>query len=343
MRNSMYKLIGVLIILSFVLVACAPADEPAPQEPAPGDNNAQQPADGIAGLAMTNRISEEWKQSGKMFAVPSVAAREACAVACHDGYAFSTGEFTDPEQFDEEGMHFVGIDCQSCHSGTGQELMDTGLVSVPFADEEIQAGTGALCITCHHGRRDTRAIYEEYEGGGATRFSYPHYGPAALTTGMGGVEYPDVEYGHTPAHGELENTCLTCHMPQTADGYRDHTFQMDEQYAGQTCGGCHSGITDWNLNGFQDQVQEWVSQLEEAIFEETGSVYISSGGGQLIFYADEARTETLTPDQVSLEAFIAAYNVYLIRTEGSWGVHNPAYTRSLLQESYRALTGDELQ
>ncbi|OEF98292.1 hypothetical protein [Desulfuribacillus alkaliarsenatis] len=335
MRKNALLMNLIVIVIVIIISACAPQAEPYQ---APERDPMLVPPDEIVlvdGFELTNRVTEEWKRSGKMFTLTGPAQRESCAVACHDGYAFSTGEFA--------RQHIVSIDCQACHSDRALEYLRNGTVDVPFTDEPLEAGMGALCITCHHGRTDARAKYEIFANGGGVRLTAPHHGPAALTTGLGGMEYPNVTYGHSIAHENLQDTCISCHMPETLEGYALHTFVLDDAYAPIICGNCHAGITDFNLNGFQNQVLEWVSQLEDAIFEETGAIALSEGGGQLLLFTDEERRQRVNPRDVSLEVYVAAYNAYLVRSDGSLGVHNPQYTKSLLQESYRALTGEDLR
>lgn len=314
-----------------------------------GTGNGDEPA--LGSLELTNTISAEWRESGKQFANVYAAGRSAtdCG-ACHDGFGFSVKDEIDfttewnpggvDETMDTFPEHNTGIDCQSCHAGAGLAYMESGTVELPYATIE-DAGTGAGCMFCHSGRRDTPAAFEEYAAGEATRFTYPHYGPAAVFTGQGGMEYPDRDYASTGAHANLEDSCVYCHMPETEDGYRAHNFQMDTAYIDQTCGTCHNDIgEDYNYRGFVDEIEEKRNNLLAAITEETGAVNVTTGGGQLVFEGPDG--EPLGIEDVSLEAFVAGYTYYEIYAEGSHGIHNPAYARSLLDNAYEALTGEPM-
>ena len=305
---------------------------------------------GIDSLEMTNLITAEWQKSGKQFAMSYAAGRSAntCA-SCHDGYGFSVkNEIDFATQWNPGGAnadmemnpeHLTGIGCQACHAGAGLDYMVSGTVELPYATID-NAGKGAACMFCHSGRRDTAAEYEAYAAGTATRFSYPHYGPAALLTAKGMMEYPDMEYASTDAHASISDSCVACHMPETEDGYVSHTFMMDVAYIEQTCASCHSGIENYNLNGYQDNVKAMLDQLKTAVMEATGAVDITSASGQLVFTGADG--EPMTKEQISTEAFVAGYNYYGIKSEGSYGVHNPKYTESLIKNSYKALTGEDM-
>ncbi|MBS4032164.1 MAG: ammonia-forming cytochrome c nitrite reductase subunit c552 [Clostridiales bacterium] len=335
-------LAGLALVLVLALVAgCGTQAPPQTTNPV---------VEGISALEMANLITAEWQASGKQFAMSYAAGRSAntCA-SCHDGYGFSVkNEINFATEWNPGGAnaememnpeHLTGIGCQACHAGAGLDYMNSGTVELPYATID-NAGKGAACMFCHSGRRNTAAEYEAYAAGGATRFSYPHYGPAALLTAKGMMEYPDMEYASTGAHANIADSCVYCHMPETEDGYVSHIFVMDVAFVDQTCGSCHSGIENYNLNGYQDNVKAMLTQLKEAVMEATGAVDITSASGQLVFKAADGTS--MTTDQISTEAFVAGYNYYGIKSEGSYGVHNPKYTESLIKNSYKALTGEDM-
>lgn len=334
-------LLGLALVLILALVSgCGKQAEPVN-----GGNN-----DGIDSFEAVNLITAEWRESGKQFAQSYSAGRSGtdCA-SCHDGHGFSVKNeinFTtdwNPGGVDEAMKtfpeHLVGIDCQACHTGAGLGYMTSGTVKLPYATIE-NAGKGAACMFCHSGRRDTSAAYEEYAAGSATRFTYPHYGPASIMTGLGGMEYPDMEYASTTAHANITDSCVACHMPETEDGYTSHKFVMNTTYIEKTCGECHKGTENYNVNGFQDNIKSMLDQLEAAILEATGAVSIGSASGQLLF--EGANGEPMTTSEISTEAFVAGYNWYGVKTEGSYGIHNPKYAESLLKNSFKALTGNDM-
>jgi formate-dependent nitrite reductase cytochrome c552 subunit len=337
-----------LIVLGMTLVLVITLMAGCGQQAKPPDNGSV--VEGIDSLEMVNLITSEWKASGKQFAQSYAAGRSGntCA-SCHDGHGFSVKDEIDfvtgwnpggaNEAMETYPEHLTGIDCQSCHTGVGLGYINSGKVELPYATID-NAGKGAACMFCHSGRRNTPAEYEAYAAGGATRFSYPHYGPAAIMTGQGGMEYPNMDYASTGAHAGITDSCVACHMPETKEGYLSHTFTMDTAYIAQTCGTCHNGIDTYNMGGYQDNIKAMMAKLEEAIKEATGAVAVGTDVGQLKF--ENAAGEAMTIEEISIEAFVAGYNWYGVKSDGSYGIHNPKYTESLLKNSYRALTGKDM-
>lgn len=340
MRIIIYILASVMILV-MALTGCRAAD---PIEPGGPDGESAADGEQIAALESTENISAQWKLSEKKFMDPFPAGRgpeEGNCRLCHDGYAFSNQKM---EDLPDELPHVTGIDCQACHTDFGKETLDSGSVDLTNQNlgyiDLVEAGTGSMCFACHHGRRNPEVAYEEKVSGEMNRFTYPHYGPAAVLTGEGGMELAEYEYSSTTAHVNIENSCVGCHMPDTDNGYAAHTFYMDEAYLEQSCATCHSGIDTFNLNGVQDEVKAMKDQLYEAILDDTGATEVTTAGGQFIF--EIADGSTLEVEEVSDEAYLAAYNWYLVKGDGSLGVHNPAYAKSLLRNSYENLTGEEM-
>ncbi len=333
-------LIVLLFICVFMLVASVTAAEKQ-----------------LTALQVTEKITGEWQQSGKAFTYASKdlanpeatnysggATRTPCS-DCHDGFVFSTGVFDEARAFEGNATAF---DCQACHTGAGAELIKSGIVdaSMPqnkgsFITENFEAGSGALCITCHNNRRNPTDLVAKYKQG-ESAITLPHHegGAASLFTGKGGAELPGVTYASSTAHTNLEDSCVTCHMPKTSEGYMSHTFAMEPAYIGEACGSCHVGAKDYNINGFQDEVAAKLEVLKKAIMEDVGIATLEYDGHNWK-YADAAGTE-IDKGAFSQEAYAAFYNFIMIQDDGSLGIHNPRYTMSLIDESYKALTGNPM-
>ena len=78
--------------------------------------------------------------------------------------------------------------------------------------------------------------------------------------------------------------------------------------------------------------------LEEAIGAAIGGGSFAVEAGRIRFM--DAAGEPLA--EVPNEVYQAAFNHVLITQDGSLGVHNPIYTVQLLQQAYRALTGNDV-
>ncbi|NLT93980.1 MAG: ammonia-forming cytochrome c nitrite reductase subunit c552 [Clostridia bacterium] len=290
-------------------------------------------------LEIIETISEEWKSSGHQYAVTATAGRGISCGKCHDGVGFA--EQLEYADIDFQPDHQTGIDCQACHTGFGKERIDTGTAKLPFMDETFNGGTGAVCASCHNSNSNPDVLFAQSEAGELSRYSYPHYGMnAALLTGQGGMEIPGANYLVSIAHSTIEDSCVFCHMPETEKGYKSHTFKADLKYFDQTCGSCHvdQTIKTFNIGGLQDEIKEQLAKLEQAILDATGAVRIEAASGSFTYYDAEGNQITDIPH----EAYVATYNWRLVAKDGSYGVHNPLYAKSLIRESYKYLTGEDL-
>ena len=321
-------LIMFLLSLLFLITGCSEKEI----------SNNEQEEDGLS-LDLIEAISEEWKSSGHQYAVTVTAGRGINCARCHDGVGYAEQlAYADVDFLPE---HQAGIDCQACHTGFGKERIDTGLAELPFMSEPFQGGSGAVCASCHNGNNNPDTLFAQSEAGELTRYSYPHYGMnSALLTGQGGMEIPGEEYLVSIAHSTIEDSCVTCHMPVTEEGYKSHTFKADLKYFDQTCGSCHVDQTEktFNIGGLQDEIKEKLNKLEKAILDATGAVKIETGVGAFTYYDAQGNVITDIPH----EAYVATYNWRLVAEDGSFGVHNPLYAKSLLEKSYNYLTGEDL-
>jgi hypothetical protein len=210
-------------------------------------------------------------------------------------------------------------DCRACHqiheTFTGQDwaLETTEPVDL-FAYEGVtyDGGLGNLCVQCHQSRRD---IAEAVDGEIEVTSTHwgPHHGPqSAMLLGIGGAG--DVE-GSPSAHYQMvEDTCVACHMGEN----RVHAFEP----VLATCQGCHSGAEDFDINGTQTEIQELLDQLGEAL--------IAAG------WLDEEGHPAVTSIPETEAA--ALWNwIYIAHEDRSLGVHNPSYTRALLEISLEAM------
>ncbi len=346
MNRKIFFPLCLLVLLTLLIAFTAGCPARTPEED--NDDAAPPPTNGGAAEIDINSLTAQWDDSGHALNLPNPSGRDGC-ILCHDGHGFS-------QQIDamadipagrkvgegEDAVATTATDCAACHTGYGQELMEAGTVSIPTA-EDVSSGLGALCMACHNARREPDIA--------DARRSSPHSSSQAdVFTATGGIRLEDFDVGSTGAHVNLENACVACHMPEDPAGFAYHGFDMPQDFVGQSCSQCHSGITDFNMTaggdydgdgqaaGFQDEVQGLLSLLEEAISEELEGASFASRGGAFVFTdANDNPIEDI-PDEV----YLATYNWYLISTDGSLGIHNPAFTISLLQQSYQALTGEEV-
>jgi hypothetical protein len=149
--------------------------------------------------------------------------------------------------------------CATCHDphdvgttsggpGTNAKVRVTGKTPPLMAGfTATNVGTGAICMTCHNGRRGLR---DDANFNLADSTRAPHAGPQADVL-MGQNMY-FAKVGTPGIHSMIQDSCVTCHMESTnppaglayknADGSyggTNHTF-----FASNTiCAKCHSNIT----------------------------------------------------------------------------------------------------
>ena len=142
----------------------------------------------------------------------------------------------------------------------------------------------------------------------------PHHGPqSAMLLGLAGAG--DVTGSPAGHYTLVENTCVGCHMGEGAN----HTFEPDIA----SCTGCHADAENFDINGLQTEVQEMLDELEAGL---VALGWLDDEGHPAVASVPEAQAAAL-------------WNwIYIAHEDKSLGVHNPAYTKALLEAGLAALT-----
>jgi hypothetical protein len=207
-------------------------------------------------------------------------------------------------------------------------------------------GPGNTCMWCHRSRVDI-TNYLTPAGNAITSVRWgPHEGPESdVFTGVGGYEYKGKVYGQSTHEKQL--SCVDCHMVSVTDNANvpDHSFSPKLT----ACLGCHATATNFNINGFQSQIQSAMTQIETTfnaaglLTRATSSPYTPLTKAQL---GDGNWSQDqpvpggmmdgglMTSDQAG-----ALYNYLIVSRGGAYGVHNTTYIAQLLYDSYFSLTG----
>jgi hypothetical protein len=229
-------------------------------------------------------------------------------------------------------------DCRACHdihmtyTAADWALTTTDPVDF-FAFEGVtyDGGEGNLCANCHQPRRGLA----EPDADGNIEVT-EHFGPHPSGQGgilMGVAGSPDVE-GSPGSHATMvEGTCVACHMGEGDS----HTFEADVD----ACQACHSGMESFDDTGLQTEVQGKLDLLEAELVdrglldEEEHPVYlILDAEGNPVLDEEGNPMAMAVP---APEAYALWNWIYIAHDDGSLGVHNPAYTRALLDASLEAL------
>lgn len=280
--------------------------------------------------------------------------------------------------------------CATCHDphdvgttssdkNTNAKVRVTSTTSLLMAGfTATNVGTGAICMTCHNGRRDLRDD-THFTVADATRA--PHEGPQADIL-MGQNMY-FTKVGTRGLHSMIQDSCVSCHMESTdppsalalqnADGSyvgTNHSF-----YASNTiCNKCHTNITKETVQApVQAKLDSLKAQLETAIknvmqaqiragntidlngvksirnaSDITAVEFISSHGrqgvnvtltgGTKVSDLSLATVKVVRPAGTPVELYAVAdpaigkagWNYFMVESDKSKGVHNPAFVNSAL-------------
>jgi hypothetical protein len=102
---------------------------------------------------------------------------------------------------------------------------------------------------------------------------------------------------------------------------RVHTYEPNAA----TCQACHSDAESFDINGVQTEVQAQLDELGDAL---VAAGVLSEDGPEGHPTVEEA------PEGVAT----ALWNwIYIAHEDKSLGVHNPAYTKALLEAAFAAL------
>jgi len=263
-------------------------------------------------------VSEAVHGTGESY----VRGTSASCAACHSGGAFSkmVADGLTPDTVTAGDPNPTRQDCRTCHqvhtsyTTADWELETTEPVKLyAFEDLTFNGGKGNLCANCHQPRR----LIDAVDADGNIRVSSTHWGPhhgpqSAMLIGKGGAG--DVA-GNPSAHAMLvRGTCVTCHIGENMS----HTFEA----VMSSCLVCHQDAEDFDVDGLQTEVAALIAELSEllvakGLLDEEGHPVVG------VYPAAEAS---------------ALWNYIFIEIEdGSLGVHNPIYTKALLEASIAAL------
>ena len=205
-------------------------------------------------------------------------------------------------------------DCRTCHqvhtTYTGEDwaLETTDAVSLSAVGETFDGGKGNLCANCHQ----PRSLVGEADADGNIEVTSTHWGPhhgpqAAYLMGLAGAGVEGKPASH---YSMVEDTCVSCHLAS-------HAFEPSLA----ACQACHDGIEEFDFSGLQADTQAKLDELKELL---VGAGLLDEEGEPVVGVYPAAQAQAL-------------WNYIFIAFEDkSLGVHNPAFTRELLEASLAA-------
>jgi nitrate reductase cytochrome c-type subunit len=254
---------------------------------------------------------------GSGTAAEYAGGRDGCT-GCHSGASFSKmiAEGANPTTYSGTAADVTHQDCRTCHqihtSYTSDDwaLETTDPVAV-YAIEGVtyDGGKGNLCANCHL----PRTAFAATDGVVSVTSTHwgPHHGPqAAMLLGVAGAGMEGKPGSH---YSMVEDTCVGCHVGESDN----HTFVPNIA----NCQGCHADIESFDFSGLQTEVDGKLTELKDAL----------EAKGML------AEDEPVVGDYPEADAAALWNYIYIAHEDKSLGVHNPAYTKALLEASLAAL------
>lgn len=258
----------------------------------------------------------QWDESLHGSGESYLRGTSASCAGCHssEGYVKRIATNIAPNKVTEGDTNPTPPNCRTCHQihATYTEadfaLRTTAPVSLYVSGKTFDAGEGNLCATCHQPRTAAPKL-----GGGSVNITSTHWGPhygvqSTMLLGTGGYGpegSPSIHYT------VVKDSCTTCHMV-------NGRHEMEANVT--ACQTCHAGLNNFDYKGVQTEVK--------ALFEELGELLEAKG-----LLHDGHPVVGVYPEQQAGALWI--YRV--IEPDGSFGVHNPAYTKALLQSAIDAL------
>lgn len=292
----------------------------------------------------------EWSSS--LHSTGYVFRFSGSCVPCHSSVGFieTWDPYYAPSNRVPRATAQEGISCAACHDphtiGMGEHQLrniTTATLSNGFVITEAMAGTGVLCMNCHHARQNANTSIL-----GTGNIS-PHHGTQGdMLAGENGFEY-GLEMPSSRHMAAVTNSCVGCHMQLIAQTtfsnvntkVGGHTFKMswggntpqedDDIRVTAVCSVCHVeegtfdfGGEDYDLDGSVEGVQTEIKGLLDRV-----AMLLPPIGSTTVTF-----NSSYTPSQRK-----AFWNYMFVWEDKSLGVHNPKYASTLLQTSLDDLDG----
>lgn len=334
---TMFMSVAVVVSLIFV-VACT---KEGPQGPAGEDGIDGQDGNATCGVCHDNSETVETKigQWGNSFHATSglqFENRTTCA-PCHTSQGFKEALALDSSATLAAIEDPANINCYTCHKIHDTYAVDDWALRVtepsPFwlTGETVDLGKANLCIKCHQ-ERVSYAIPDVTNPSGtytvtSKRFG-PHYGVQG--TSVSGIGFYKVGSGYmNSAHSGIEDACINCHMA-SAVGYATggHTWIMEDEEEGLNTNGCLECHTADEAETLKAELVVEITDL----MTQLGTKLVAAG-----IYNPSSTSGYAVPGDYTNTVAGAYWNFMCVYSDGSGGVHNPKFIKTLLTNSINSL------
>ncbi len=294
----------------------------------------------------------EWQTSGHAtFDISAEAEEEniieAACIKCHNGEWFVKIQINGEAQPEEDlpagsGAH---ISCATCHDPHDAKyeyqlrVDPEGSVTIPFDDTVVSAGAANTCLMCHNGRRK-RSDMEKTIAQGGRGFHGNSQGP--MIYGIGGYEFEGVTYDKEHPHNTWnQGKCITCHMyteefvSEEDPAITGHSFKPQFE----SCLACHTFGSAEDMQTYVEAYQEDTEVLIAEFEAAWPAAWKETGEEGIVLHNAPDKNDPPAYDGPPIgdpngDLYRAAWwNYNYVKADSSRGVHNPAYSRSLLESA----------
>ncbi|WP_243336744.1 hypothetical protein [Anaeromyxobacter soli] len=240
-----------------------------------------------------------WRRSGHAntglaFGESTGARANSSCARCHSAQGFVKYAANTLQDSVDSGATKENVEpqtCAACHDSHSTTVRIDGKAPVYVAAgfTVSGAGTGALCMTCHNGRRGLRGDAVPMTG-----FATPHAPTQTeVLMGMNAYFIGDANGYKVSGHAAVSETCVGCHMKTAVEGLRytitNHTFGFTNDAgfdaAKSICKECHGeevngeAIETAYANARAQVIAQLSATLEAAVAGTAGFTVTPAGAG----------------------------------------------------------------
>lgn len=262
---------------------------------------------------------------------------------CHTSQGFKEVVVTGLQETAAKVQDPSNINCYTCHlihdtyTVDDWALRTTAQVTLWINGEQLpDYGNGNMCMNCHQPRVATIPDVANPEGTytiTSARYG-PHHGPqSTVLTGQAFFKIGEGYPGNT--HDYVLKGCIDCHM---ADAFGSqaggHSFNITYDYHGSleyNLLGCATAACHGSVEAAEAAMEEFEPEFE-TLMTELATKLQEAG-----IYNPEGTSGTAVPGTYTNKVAGAYWNFITLEEDRSMGVHNPKFTKKILENTIASL------
>ena len=311
-------------------------------------------------------IGEEFQKSGTLSSATITANLHYSQGTSHTqspcGECHSTGwnqvsgvSAASPTTNATSGVNLQRAQCESCHGPGSLHITGSGTAKKSLINRIANAKSS--CYRCHFGYKEQVTSLEVATASvtdldlraaqvdGVRSLRSARMNQARMLKGELGYEYSGETYTSTGHDLSISNSCVVCHMQYNNTSPRTQKARHDSQEVNSgVCASCHNSSIKESA---QDEIKALMVQLGGTVsstnllpssrgYNGTNGLIVEWASANSIIAASANTAATDDPAIVKLKR--AVYNYCYVAYDKSFGIHNFAYAKKLLQDAISELT-----